>query len=246
MAFQPGFAVIAALVADPAREAMLVALADGCALPAGELALAAGVSAQSASRHLHKMIEGGVLSVWSQGRFRYYRIADAQVASAIESLCLLAQRPSNQATARRGRRMPPPELCFARRCYNHLGGALGVMLSSMFQERGYMKIKPNRRDAELTVAGLEWLAKLDIRIDGETGKSPERADVRLCMDWTERRPHLSGPIAGAILRYLVDNRLLHRLPASRAFRLTSEGRKWFTENCGAELQEDAGRSKLSA
>src|SRR5215472_9773349 len=97
MSFQPGFAAIAALVADPAREAILVALADGRALPAGELASIAGISAQSASRHLQKMVDGGVLSVWSQGRFRYYRIADSQVTSAIESLCAVAQSPHAKA-----------------------------------------------------------------------------------------------------------------------------------------------------
>src|SRR5689334_24705445 len=108
MTFQPGFAAIVALVADPAREAMLVALADGRALPAGELTSIAGISAQSASRHLQKMVSGGVLSVWSQGRFRYYRIADPQVTSAIESLCVLAQASHTKSRRKCVQQGPPP------------------------------------------------------------------------------------------------------------------------------------------
>jgi DNA-binding transcriptional ArsR family regulator len=121
MSVQAGFSRIAALLADPAREAMLVALADGRALPAGELAEAAGVSPQSASGHLRKMIEGGIVSVWSQGRFRYFRIANEQVGAALETLANVAQGDPRRALSPRTR---PAHLVSARCCYKHIAGRL--------------------------------------------------------------------------------------------------------------------------
>jgi len=231
MTFQPGFAAVAALIGDPAREAMLVALSDGRALPAGELAAAAGISAQSASRHLQRMVDGDVLTVWSQGRFRYYRIVDGPIIAAIESLCTVAQ---SSRTRRTQRRMPPAELCFARRCYDHLAGQLGVTLLAAFRARGYVTI--DSRNVQLTKAGALWLKANNIRV-GDAPTSARRPVLRLCMDWTERRPHFAGPIANAILRHLVDNRLLRpsSTGASRALRLTPEGRRWFSRNAGIEL-----------
>ena len=222
MAFQPGFAGIAALIADPAREAILVALADGRALPAGELAAVAGVSAQSASRHLQKMVEGGVLTVWSQGRFRYYRIADSSVMTAIESLCVLAQRPTKSKPSRK----PPEELRFARRCYDHLAGVLGVALTSMLTARGFIALGPGQQEARFTDAGIAWLNRV-----GLCQGLPDTG-LKLCMDWSERRPHLSGPGARHLLRDLLDKKLLRRGSAeeTRALALTPEGRRWFAAN----------------
>src|SRR5262249_27851140 len=100
-AFQAGFAHIAQALADPAREAMVAALGDGQALPAGELAAAAGVSAQGASAHLHKLVTAGILSVWAQGRFRYYRIANEEVAALVENLVNLASRPAPRSARHR-------------------------------------------------------------------------------------------------------------------------------------------------
>jgi DNA-binding transcriptional ArsR family regulator len=231
MIFQPGFAAVAALIGDPAREAMLVALSDGRALPAGELAAAAGISAQSASRHLQKMVDGDVLTVWSQGRFRYYQIANGLIVAAIESLCSVAQ----SSRARRAhRRMPPPELCFARRCYDHLAGQLGVTLPAAFETRGYVTIES--RNVQLTKAGASWLKANNICV-GDIPTSARKPALRLCMDWTERRPHFAGPIANAILRHLIDNRLLRpsSTDANRALRLTAEGRRWFSRNAGIEF-----------
>ena len=233
MAFPPGFAAIAALIADPAREAMLVALADGRALPAGELAAAAGISAQSASRHLQKLVAGGVLSVWSQGRFRYYRITSTRVTAAIESLCVLA----GAVPARRGRK-PPADLCFARRCYDHLAGALGVTLASMLLAKGYIALGPGGQDARFTKTGAAWLA------ENELCRGVAHADLHLCMDWTERRPHLSGPAARALLRDLMDKKFLRAASnneehggETRALTLTPEGRRWFIRNGASGLED---------
>ncbi len=212
MAHQPGLAAIAALIADPAREAMLVALAGGRALPAGELADAAGISAQSASRHLQKLTDGGLLSVWAQGRFRYYRLADEHVAAAIESLCDLAARPA------RKRKLPPAELCFARCCYDHLAGELGVALADALVARGLVGM--SGREAAFTKKGRAWLSDNKVAV----------GDISLCMDWTERRPHLAGPGARAILAALMDRKFLRTGAAPRALALTSPGRAWFRKN----------------
>src|SRR5215813_5635587 len=113
MPVQAGFAKVATLLADPAREAMLIALAGGLALPAGELARAAGISPQSASGHLRRLVDGGIVSVWSQGRFRYFRLADERVGDALEAL-------AGMAIPARSARACPAHLLMARSCFNHL------------------------------------------------------------------------------------------------------------------------------
>ena len=129
---QSGFSKITDALGDPAREAIVSALSDGKAMPAGELAIAAGVSPQSASAHLQKLVDAKVLSVWSQGRFRYYRIADEDVASLIESLVDLAAKA--EQLDRERARLPEP-LRQSRTCYGHLAGQLGVALSNALIRR---------------------------------------------------------------------------------------------------------------
>src|SRR4051812_23119787 len=151
MAVQAGFSRIAALLADPAREAMLVALADGRALPAGELALAAGITPQSASGHLRKMIDGGVVSVWSQGRFRYFRLANEQIGALLETLANASQ-PAPQLNG--AVRTIPARLATARCCYTHLAGRLGVALADAFVDRHYVPTDDDR--VTLTKPGSKW------------------------------------------------------------------------------------------
>src|SRR5216683_7661197 len=151
MAIQAGFSQVAAALADPAREAMLVALADGRALPAGELAAIAGVSPQSASAHLQKLIDSGILAVWSQGKFRYYRLAGDRAAEVVEALANFAH---GLPSARPRRRAVPAELGFARCCYTHLAGTLGVNLAQLLVRRRYIRISGER--VELTEAGRQW------------------------------------------------------------------------------------------
>lgn len=213
--FQPGFAAMAALMADPAREAMLVALADGRALPAGELASAAGISAQSASRHLARLVEGGVLTMWSQGRWRYYKIKDEAVVRAIESLCVLAHQPGAP------RRRPPPDLCYARHCYSHLAGEVGVAVMAMLRTRQLITAGPAQQEARLTPAGVRWM-----KDEAIWPNVTEDAAARLCMDWTERQPHLAGAVGRALLAFLTERSYLRRNAGSRVLTLTAEGRRW--------------------
>ena len=116
---------------------MLVALADGRALPAGELADIAGVTSQSASGHLRKLVEGGVISVWPQGRFRYFRLADEEIATVLEALAGVACSRSGRTVSTRLR---PPHLLAARCCYNHMAGRLGVAFADALVNRDYVRI----------------------------------------------------------------------------------------------------------
>ncbi|WP_426436273.1 ArsR/SmtB family transcription factor [Bradyrhizobium genosp. P] len=213
---QTGFSRIAEALGDPAREAMVSALADGKALPAGELASVAGISPQSASAHLQKLVDASVLSVWAQGRFRYYRIRDDDVAALIESLVDLAARVS----AVRKRALPAEQLRQSRTCYHHLAGQLGVLLSNALIRRRLVVV--DGRSGHVTEQGLAWCRAE--KIDFDPARQPH---LRPCNDWTERVPHLAGPFANAVLARLLETRCVapHRIP--RALRVTNRGRAFF-------------------
>ncbi len=217
MPVQAGFSKIAALLADPAREAMLVALGDGRALPAGELAEIAGVTSQSASGHLRKLVEGGVVSVWPQGRFRYFRLADEEVASALEALAGVACSRSGRTVSARLR---PPHLLAARCCYNHMAGRLGVAFADALVHHDYVRICHDA--TALTSTGSQWLEAIGLPIP----KGSSSQHLRLCLDWTERRFHLAGTIPSAILRFLIDAGHLVRAK-ERSLAVTATGKAWF-------------------
>lgn len=220
MAVQAGFSRIAALLADPAREAMLVALADGRALPAGELAKAAGVTPQSASGHLRKMIEGGIVSVWSQGRFRYYRLANEQVGAALETLATIAQTEPRRIAAVR---TMPPHLRAARCCYTHIAGRLGVALADALVKGGIVATEGDR--VVLTAAGARWAEVTGFPPNASRARP---GNLRLCLDWTERRFHFAGSLPSALLRYLLETRRLER-GGERSLTVTRLGKAWFDE-----------------
>jgi DNA-binding transcriptional ArsR family regulator len=220
MPVQAGFARIAALLADPAREAMLVALADGRALPAGELAGIAGITAQSASGHLRKMIEGGIVTVWSQGRFRYFRLANEQIGALLEALANTAQVGPHPSCAARA---IPAHLVTARCCYTHLAGHLGVALADALVKNGYVTIEGDC--AALTARGEQWAEMTGLSVKASRTGSDR---LRLCLDWSERRFHFAGSIPSAILRYLLDSRFLIR-GDERSLIVTPPGRAWFVK-----------------
>lgn len=210
-----GFSPIAAALADPAREAMIAALVGGCALPAGELAMAAGLSPSGASAHLQRLRDAGILAVVTQGKFRYYRIADEEVGCALEALANIAYRARPNA-----RRPPCPDaLRFARSCYTHLAGRLGVAFADALEQQGF--VVTTNRTAAMTKAGERWLC--DLRI-AASGRGP---GLRLCLDWTERRRHFAGPIASSIFRRLLEMKYLKRHRDNRALYITPTGNAWF-------------------
>jgi DNA-binding transcriptional ArsR family regulator len=215
---QSGFSRITEALGDPVREAIVSALADGKAMPAGELASVAGISPQSASAHLQKLVDAGVLSVWSQGRFRYYRVANDDVASLIESLVNLAAKADLWAGRRRV--LPCEPLRQLRTCYSHLAGQLGVLLGEALVRRKLVRIED--RAGIVTAQGLAWCESEKIEF------TPARAPhFRLCNDWTERVPHLAGAFPNAVMRRLVETKCVAPRHIPRALRLTGKGRAFF-------------------
>ena len=226
MPVQAGFSRIAALLADPAREAMLVALADGLALPAGELAEIAGVTSQSASGHLRKLVEGGVVSVWPQGRFRYFRLADEEIASVLEALAGVARSRSRPDCPCPGTR---PHLLAARCCYNHMAGRLGVAFADALVNQDYVRIADDA--AALTSTGSQWLGEIGwerLVCPFRRGRARRSQHLRLCLDWTERRFHLAGMIPTAMLRFLLDAGHVARAQ-ERSLVVTPTGKAWFAQ-----------------
>lgn len=204
-----------ALLAEPARAAMLLALVDGTARPAGELAQAAGVGAPTASAHLKRLLEGGLLAVTVQGRHRYYRLAGDEVAGWLEALAL-PRKPLAPATGDIALRR-------ARSCYRHLAGQLGVALCAGLLERGHLAttsdglaLSPAGADA-LVQAGLEPQAAA--RLPGLRGRS--------CLDWTERRLHVGGPLGVALTGAMLDAGWLRRAAHGRALLPSADGLRRF-------------------
>lgn len=213
----PDVALIASLLGDPARANMLLALMDGGALTAGELARHAGVSAQTASSHLAKLEAGGLVSVRRQGRHRYFGLSAPDVAGVIESLLGLATRIGHART-RPGPR--DPALREARVCYDHLAGELGVAMLDGLLASGRM------RDMDggllLTEAGEGFVGELGIDLRGL--RSSRRPLCRTCLDWSERRSHLAGALGAAFLTRIEALGWATRLKGSRAVAFTPRGR----------------------
>ena len=206
---------LAALISEPARGRILVALLDGRSLPATELAQRAGITCQTANSHLAKLTEGQLLQVVPQGRHRYYRIANARVADLLESMARFA--PRNES----GRPGPKSPIQIARTCYNHLAGSLGVSITQAIVGRGYLR--GVGRDYQLSKKGTKWFSELGIDI-GALRKSG-RVFARQCIDWSERRNHLAGALGSALAQHLFELGWIERVRESRAVRITEIGRR---------------------
>jgi DNA-binding transcriptional ArsR family regulator len=220
---------IANLLADPARAAMLWTLIDGTMRPAGELAFAANVSPQSASAHLAKLVEGGLLESEAQGRHRYFRIAGAEAAGLVESLASFGAsiRPRVPAQPPVARAMPS-QFLHARTCYDHLAGEMAVqILHAMLKARWLLSNGPEFR---VTRIGKEKLAGLGI--DVETVSQGRRAFARGCVDLTQRRPHLAGLLGAALLDLYVREGWILRAPRSRVVSITPKGHAAFRRMLG--------------
>lgn len=216
----PNITRLAALLADPARAQMMLSLMDGRALTAGELARAGGVSAQTASSHLAKLIDGKLLAVASQGRHRYYRIASAEAAHLVETLSVLAASPEGAAISTGPR---DPHLREARICYDHLAGAMGVRLFGGLRQSGVLA--GDDANVGLTPRGEEVIARFGI--DPGPLKRARRPLCRACLDWSERRPHLAGGLGAAVLTHFLEKGWIHRRDGSRTLLFSSEGLRRF-------------------
>jgi hypothetical protein len=201
---------------------MLGMLMDGRALPASELAAAAGLSAAGASDHLAQLLSGGLLTVTREGRHRYYRLASEHVAAVLEGLATLDDpRLAPRTISKRQKDNP---LRFARTCYDHLAGELGVLLASELQDRMLLAPGEGKRFS-VTPAGAEWFVdKFGIET---SALKPARHGIACgCLDWTERRYHLAGPLGALLLRRCFDLGFLGRGEEPRAVKLTGTGAKF--------------------
>lgn len=217
----PDIARIAALVADPARSTMLLALMDGRALTATELSGLAGVTKQTASSHLAKLVDGEVLQMEAQGRHRYFRLAGAHVAALIEALMVFSSDVA--PPVRTGPR--EPALRKARVCYDHLAGEMGVALYDRAREAGWLS-------DDLGVTETGWSRFAAIGVTPDSLPRSNRPQCRACLDWSQRRHHLAGSIGKATLDQLFALSWARRLPASRVVAFTPEGERRFREWIG--------------
>ncbi|MEJ8825860.1 helix-turn-helix transcriptional regulator [Variovorax humicola] len=220
---------IAALLADPARASMVWTLIDGTTRPAGELAFAANVSAQSASAHLAKLVEGGLLVAESQGRHRYFRIAGADAAHLIESLASFSAKAARRVPPQPALvRAMPSHFLHARTCYDHLAGEVAVeILEAMRQARWLVEDGPQYK---LTRLGKGQLAALGVDA-GSEGRG-RRAFARSCVDLTQRRPHLAGALGAALLDLYTREGWIVRAPRSRVVSVSPKGAAAFSRVFG--------------
>ena len=226
----PHIARIAALIGDSARAEVLTALMADRALTATELADIAGVTKQTISAHLAKLLDAGLIAVESQGRHRYFRLADRDVAHLLESLMNVAFR----AGAVRLRASPrEPALRRARMCYDHLAGEVGVQFYEALVRQGMLQATP--QGAAITPAGAQWFAH--VGIDTSTLGQQRRMVCRPCLDWSERRHHLGGALGAALLQRLFDGGWAHRAQDSRVVHFTPKGepalRQWLATHSDA-------------
>jgi DNA-binding transcriptional ArsR family regulator len=211
----PNIATIAALIGDNARAEVLNVLMSGMALTATELADAAGVTRQTISTHLAKLREAGLLAVEAQGRHRYFRIADADVAQLLESMMGVAFG-TGAVRVRSGPR--EPALRKARVCYDHLAGELGVLVYESLARRGAFALDAG--GVALTDAGRALVAQLGI---APLPSASRRPLCRHCLDWSERRHHLAGALGTALLDHFQQLGWARRVPDSRVLAFSADG-----------------------
>ncbi|UYM07707.1 ArsR/SmtB family transcription factor [Solicola gregarius] len=218
----------AALMAEPARAAMLVALLDGSERPASELAQVAGVSASTASEHLNRLTSGGLVNVRRAGRHRYFRLRNADVAGAVEALAAIAPRlrVDSLRAARTGR-----AIAYARTCYDHLAGQLGVAITDALVSRGVIGPLRPGEVGRIVTPDSPLLRTLDFDIES----SRRRPDVRGCLDWTHRRPHVAGRLGAGVLTYLEEQRWIVRSRSDRSLRVEDAGRDGIAQLFGVDV-----------
>lgn len=237
MSAAESLARFAGLLADRSRATMCLALIDGRAWTAGELASHAGIARSTASEHLTILVEAGLLAEERQGRHRYVRLAGPEIAQLVEDLAAAVadtDRPVSLRTVRAARR-----LAHARTCYDHLAGALGVALFDALVQAQLVSV---RDGLSLTPAGKGWFTD----IAGETALRlrGSRPLLRTCLDWTERRPHLSGALGAALCHQLVEREWITRAQDSRAVTVTPAGSQALVDRLDVRLPALDGRSAV--
>jgi len=216
----PNIFRVAALIGDPARGNMLTRLMNGQALTAGELAREAGVGPATASGHLAQLLDGGLLAMEKQGRHRYYRLACAEVATAIEALMDVAEH-AGERRVRPGPR--DAEMRQARVCYDHLAGERGVELFARLTAGKLITLD----DGMVAISARGEQSFEAFGIDIKALKAARRPACRICLDWSERRSHLAGGLGAALLDRLFELRWAYRVEGTRVVRFTPLGQGGF-------------------
>src|SRR5215470_2560524 len=211
----PKIAQVAALVGDPARANMLSALMDGRTLTASELAYVSGVAPQTASGHLAKLSDAGLLTLEKQGRRRYFRLASPLVARMLEGLMVVAQEgPARQRNLWRG----GETLRYARTCYDHMAGRIAVAIADRLVQQSFILLDED--GGQLTDAGRSFFDELGVDL---CLASKRRVFCRPCLDWSERRPHLAGAVGAALCEISFARGWVRRMPDTRAVAVTPKG-----------------------
>jgi DNA-binding transcriptional ArsR family regulator len=223
---------VAALMGEPARASMLQLLMDGRAHTASDLALTAGVTAQTASGHLARMVEAHLLAARAQGRNRFYRLASPDVAHAIESLMALAGARAEPASKNAAWRRDP-DLRFCRTCYDHLAGQIGIAVTDSLTQHGHLE-PMGPRDWRLTPSGELFCERLGVDLAGAK-RAGSRHFARQCLDWSERRPHIAGALGAAIADTFFKKGWTERMRRGRTVRLTDSGRRALSRDFGAAV-----------
>jgi DNA-binding transcriptional ArsR family regulator len=218
-------AAVGTLLGDRARAAMLAALGGGGALPAADLAQAAGVSPPTASAHLARLVNGGILAAERRGRHRYFAIANVRVASAIEALASIA--PTAEAHSLR-QVETGAALRVARTCYDHVAGQVGVALCEAMVRKRLIKLHDD--EAELTPSGRRVLE--DFGLDLETLHKRRRPLLLLCLDWSEERHHLAGAAGAALAARMLELGWIERSGRGRALKVSPQGQAGLAEQFG--------------
>lgn len=226
------FTEIAALAGDPARWSMLTALIDGRALTATELARISGVSPQTASGHLSRLAQAELLVVEKQGRHRYHRLASLAVAQMLEGIMQVAAGRQDKAPPRLVTGPRDAAMRYARTCYDHLAGRLGVALADALIAAGHVELATD--GGLVTDSGIAFFARLGTNLE-KSAATTKRILCRPCLDWSERRPHLAGVIGAVLRTHSLASGWIHNIGDTRAVTITPKGRRAFQEKFGISL-----------
>jgi DNA-binding transcriptional ArsR family regulator len=224
------FSAMALLIGEPARATMLWKLLGGKAFTASELAISADISAQSASMHLTKLVKANLLSVVSQGRHKYYQLSSPEVAYVLESISNLV--PADRLVAEEPEEVNQQDIKFCRTCYDHLAGRVGVAVTDRLVEKKIIASN-GRHNYEVTPKGIKWFA--DLNISADDLMKQRRAFARKCLDWSERRYHISGSLGAALLDKMIKMKWMSKQKNSRIVLITSTGQAKLYDLLGLNL-----------
>ncbi|HEX5432958.1 MAG TPA: metalloregulator ArsR/SmtB family transcription factor [Candidatus Angelobacter sp.] len=219
---------IASAIGDPARSRMLYCLSDGHARTSTELAIVAGVSPSTASAHLSRLMAERLVKVHAQGKHRYYSLKGPNVAAVLERLSVLAGSPEIKFIPN-----TPDRLRFARTCYDHMAGTLGVLLHDRLHHLRWLATGEGGKEYEVTAEGAKGLSRFGIDLDAE--RRLRRRFACACLDWSERRPHLAGALGAALVEVALRKKWVVQELDCRALRVTALGRREMQSRFGLQI-----------